>query len=331
MATQINPALARIWLPGGIRQYGYIDPAVTQGQSPQIDRVLDHLEAGVSAAQLARLGVIAKSDELTVQSVLERLGGALKHNSGRHQPLTKGEINHHFAELARIYLESAEDPEAVLAKRAKATIFIERFDRTGLTIARGLTASFVGKLISLDKESVSQADTLPIGFSQSDLGHNRVRMAAREMPQTRIEHHSRFSGSMESVDLAILIDSDIANPDSYQPWMTREIPHISIVFDEAGVLVSPLVLPGITPCIGCYERAKIQKNPNWIVIAPQLAALDRSLADSAMLLFASSMVINQALNLIDFGVSNLMPEAFRLNRAGDLRKLTLSEINCGCR
>lgn len=331
MAKQINPALARLWLPGSIRQYGYESPIRVGVNSESSHRVLDYLELGVSAAQLAELPAISGSSVAEVSLLLERLGGAVKQNSGHRQPLQPGVVNELFAELARIYLESASDPAAVLERRAGANIFIENFDRTGMTIARGLAASFIGKLLSLDRTNVTTADTLELGHEPSFLGLSRVKSASRQISGIRIEHHSRVSGSMDQVDMAILSATDATNPESYRIWMSRDIPHLAIVFDEAGVKVSPLILPGVTPCLACYEISRIRQNPDWVSIGPQLLGLDRSLADSAMLLFASSIVINQALNLIDHGIETITQPGVSLTRSGELASREAIEANCGCR
>lgn len=331
MVTQINPALARIWLPGGTRQYGYLNPmAITDG-SAGAHRALDFLEQGLSKAQTQQLHLIARTTEEEIANLINRLGPALKTSSTTFSSLLENEVQHHFAELARIYLESNEDPAAVLRQRRHARIFIELLDRTGITIARALSASFIGTFLSMDTKTVGEADILELGHRAELIGTNRVRSADLSIPGSKVELHSRISGAMDRVDLAVLVATDVTDPDSYQIWMTREIPHIAVVFDERGVSVSPVILPGITPCLACYERSRIRNNPDWITIGPQLLALERSLADSAMLLFASSQVANRALNLIDLGAAPEQQEFSVLSRAGELRAARFSATNCGCR
>ena len=331
MVMQINPALARIWLPGGTRQYGYTNPTAIAHGSPDEHRALDFLEQGISIAQTEQLTALAKVAETDIAKLLERLSPVLKTSSKTLSSLMDAEVESHFAELARIYLESNQDPATLLSKRRQARIFIEQLDRTGITITRALSASFVGTFLSMDTQVVAEADTLELGHRKELIGTNRVRSADLSIPASKVELHSRLSGAMERVDLAVLIATDVTNPDSYQVWMTREIPHIAVVFDERGVNVSPVILPGITPCLACYEVTRIHQDPNWISIGPQLLALDRSLADSAMMLFASSQVTNHALNLIDHGANLERKEFSVLRRSGELGAASLPAANCGCR
>jgi hypothetical protein len=141
--------------------------------------------------------------------------------------------------------------------------------------------------------------------------------------------HSRLSSSFDQISIAILIATDVVSPASYQIWLARDVPHLSIVFDEEGVEVSPLVVPGKTSCLSCYEKYRLENLANWPVIAPQLLALERSLADSAMLLFASGVVVNQVLNYLD--LLKYEPLSLRLDRSGQIASFIPPASNCGCR
>jgi hypothetical protein len=152
--------------------------------------------------------------------------------------------------------------------------------------------------------------------------------AAQAIVGKNLQLHSRISSTFDSVSLAVLVTTDITNPATYQTWLARDVAHLAIVFDEEGVEVSPLVVPGKTRCLGCYEKYRLEHTPHWPVIAPQLLALDRSLADSAMLLFASGVVVNQALNFLDLEV--IESNALRLNRNGTVVSHKPEAINCGC-
>lgn len=331
MATQINPALARLWLPAGGRQYGYMAPIVVPVESEAENRALDYLEQGLSNSQFGSLAQLSRVPDVEMQSLLERLGGTLRPTKGLGSFLSEDEIANHFHELARIYLTSNEDPADLIRSRHASRIFLDSLGRTGLTLARGLGASFIGSVLSMDNASVSAKDLGNLGYTEMQLGVARVKAANALLDRALVQQHSRLSASMENLDLAILISNDVQGPDGYHTWMRREVPHFSIVFDEAGVQVSPIVLPGITPCLACMELAKIDEDANWIAIAPQLAALERSLEDSAMVLFAASVALNQTLLLLDTGAEALPSLAYRLERTGAVSRFQVAARDCGCR
>ena len=250
MATQINPRLARLWLADNIRQYGYRKPLRVESLSEPELRILDYLEAGITASQVQSLPQLARADSETVGSVVDRVSSVLS-ESGRLPPeFTAAEIDTKFAELARLFSAEGDFADA-LARRRKSRIFIESLGRTGLVFAKALSASEIGTLLTLDQLRVSDKDCLPLGHPRSSIGLPRATSAKVQLETTQLQFHSRRSGSLYTVTTAVLIANDIVDPNSYQTLLARDVPHVAICFDEEGVEISPLVLPGKTPCIGC--------------------------------------------------------------------------------
>jgi hypothetical protein len=321
---QINPALARLWIADNARQYGYKKALTVSELSEPQQRLLDYFELGLTSSQHSNLPRLAKASQETVSDLESRLQSVLWQSP---TGISRSDVESRFAEIARVLLQGL-DPEEVKKLRKSKSVFIETLDATGLTIAKALAIAGVGKQLSLDQIRVSSQDVSQLGYLAAQLGLPRVR-AAQALIGTDLQMHSRISGSFDAVSLAVLITTDIVNPASYQIWQARDIPHLSIVFDEEGVEVSPLIEPGKTSCLACYEKHRIETEPNWPVIAPQLLALDRTLADSALLLFASGVAVNQMLNFIDHGQSE--SNAVRLNRDGKIASFMPPAISCGCR
>ncbi len=324
MVHQINPALARLWIADNARQYGYKKALTVSELSEPQQRLLDYFELGLTSSQHSNLPRLAKASEQTVSDLESRLQSVLWQST---TGISRSDVESRFAEIARVLLQGL-DPEEVKKLRKSKSVFIETLDATGLTIAKALALAGIGKQLSLDQIRVSSQDVSQLGYLAAQLGLPRVR-AAQALIGSDLQMHSRISGSFDAVSLAVLITTDIVNPASYQIWQARDIPHLSIVFDEEGVEVSPLIEPGKTSCLACYEKHRIETEPNWPVIAPQLLALDRTLADSALLLFASGVAINQILNFIDHGQSE--SNAVRLNRDGKIASFMPPAISCGCR
>ena len=324
MVHQINPALARLWIADNARQYGYKKALTVSELSEPQQRLLDYFELGLTSSQHSNLPRLAKASQETVSDLESRLQSVLWQSP---TGISRSDVESRFAEIARVLLQGL-DPEEVKKLRKSKSVFIETLDATGLTIAKALAIAGVGKQLSLDQKRVSSQDVSQLGYLAAQLGLPRVR-AAQALIGSDLQMHSRISGSFDAVSLAVLITTDIVNPASYQIWQARDIPHLSIVFDEEGVEVSPLIEPGTTSCLACYEKYRIETEPNWPVIAPQLLALDRTLADSALLLFASGVAVNQMLNFIDHGQSE--SNAVRLNRDGKIASFMPPAISCGCR
>lgn len=328
MATQINPRLARLWLADDIRQYGYKSPLrLTSLGEPEL-RILDYLEAGITASQMESLPAIAGAGEDVVGEVVAKLSPVLSESGRLPVGYSPAEVKTNFAELGRLFNPHAAFADA-LGERQRARIFLETMDRTGLVLAKALSAASIGTLLTLDQLRVNEADCLPLGHPRSSLGLPRAKSAKQQLASTEMQFHSRRSAAFDKVSIAILIADDIVDPSTYQPWMARDIPHLAICFDEEGVEISPLVLPGLTPCIGCFEKAKFESDADWRTIAPQLLALDRSNRDSAMMLFATGVVTNLIVNYL--GQQRFKStKSLRLNHGGSLESFEPETSHCGC-
>ncbi|MDP4756115.1 MAG: hypothetical protein NWR78_03105 [Aquiluna sp.] len=331
MVRQLNPSLARLWLSNTTRQYGSDARLVLDSLTEPELRVLEYLEQGIPDNQLAQLPKMARATEISTQSLLDRLAPLMSKTSSFLPLLDADGVQREFSEIIRLYLLEHKDPASALRKRLASKLYVSELNRTGLVLARGFAASGIGSIFTADQNSVSPSDTLELGYPPSELGVQRARAAKRMISPTNIELHSRVTQSYDRSEVAILIASDVIDPRLYAPWMSRDVPHIAIVYSELGVTVSHLVLPGITPCIACLELHRLQSDSSWATTAPQLAQLERDLADSSLVLFSASLALSLSLNLIDGVAPQEKPWASRLLRTSELQQLELQSANCGCR
>lgn len=82
------------------------------------------------------------------------------------------------------------------------------------------------------------------------------------------ESSTDLTGS--DVDFVILVSHFVVSPMDLQPWLGRDITHCAIVFGESSVRVGPLVTPGSGPCVRCVELTRIDADPTWSAVAPQV-------------------------------------------------------------
>jgi hypothetical protein len=291
---------------------------------------LEILEEGISDNQFGKLPALAATTEVEVSKLLSRLGDLVTHSTGLGAELSQRDIDQRFAELMRLFIASGEDPIALLRKRSRAEIFIQQMDKTGLSLLRGLSSAGVRRFHTLDQHRVTTADTGALGYLEDHIGNSRAQAAKQLITDVDVVQHSKVSSTMDRIQVAILISNDVVNPESYQLWLARDISHIAIMYTEKGVWVSHLVIPGQTPCLGCIEIARAERDPQWIATATQLSFLERDLADSASLFFSASTVIPAVLGVIDGEI--VEPRILELDRqAMTISVLDLPETNCGCR
>lgn len=330
MVRQINPALARLYSAELVRTYGVNPPRPITIDSPGQQRALEILEEGLTDNQFDRLPELAATTQLEVTKLLSRLGDLVTHSTGLGSELSQKDVDQRFAELMRLFLVTGTDPIALLRQRSRCEIFIEAMDKTGVTLLRGFSNAGVRRFHTMDQQRISIADTGAIGYPDTLMGSSRAQGARQLITDVDVVQHSRVSATMERITVAILMANDVIKPESYQLWLSRDIPHIAILFTESGVWVSHLVLPGVTPCLGCVEIAKSQADSSWIATATQLSLMERDFADAASLYFAVSTAIPAVLSQID-GVAS-ESKIFELDRQSmTISVLDLPKTNCGCR
>lgn len=72
-------------------------------------------------------------------------------------------------------------------------------------------------------------------------------------------------------ELAVLVADHTVHPAQFLPWLADDIPHLPIVFGDAGATIGPLVQPGTTPCLHCAHAHRADDDPAWAAIAAQLS------------------------------------------------------------
>lgn len=336
MVKKINPGLKRLWRDPRTLQFGYQPGYILKDLSPGEERLVGMLEIGVPENQVRDLPNILKTSPSEVEQMMNRLAPILI-SGGTTVKFSQEEIEKKFSELIRIALTTSSNPEGVLAARKAMKVFVSDFTRAGLVICQALAAAGVGTIYSNDSKHVSRSDTQLLGHPSSSLGLHRSVSAKQVIgPEARIEVHARLTDPIyEKTDFAILLASDVLSPDRYQTFLSRDVPHLSIVFNEKGVRVSPVIFPGETACLGCAEIEKISLDPSWISLAPQLAQSPRNLSDTTSLLFAAAMATRACLATGEGKLErNIQGEnlGHELNlTTGEILAIQHANLNCGCR
>ena len=335
MIKRINPALRRVWRDPQTIQFGYLPGFVIKNPTFEQERMISLLESGITTQQEKELHNHSGASKAEAEAFLGRIKPILVESEALY--LSEDYVVQRFSEIVRISLATSKNPAEVIAARNGWEIYVSELSRPGLVLAQALSVSGVGKIFTDDAKKVSKSDTELLGHPAHSIGLNRTS-SAREILRgsSKVELHSKITDPIfERAGFAILFSAEVIDPLLYQPWLTRETPHISIYFHEKGVTVSPVIIPGMTPCLGCSETQKIALDPSWLAIAPQLAANPRDLADTSSLLFASAVVSRAVLEFCDaqagFRETRTLP-GFEFNqKTGEVFGVEFANANCGCR
>lgn len=146
-----------------------------------------------------------------------------------------------------------------LSVRATAAVGVLGLGRLGLLTALGLSAAGVGRLVLDDARHVSQHDLGLGGYGPRDIGTMRRVAAARliaestDAPGTRVAPARPHDVPLCDLDaLVVVTDEDLA-PDRAWRLMGERVAHLVVRCRPDAVDISPVVVPGRTPCLRCIS------------------------------------------------------------------------------
>jgi bacteriocin biosynthesis cyclodehydratase domain-containing protein len=80
---------------------------------------------------------------------------------------------------------------------------------------------------------------------------------------------------------AVIVANFAVTPAQHGAWLSRDVPHLPVVFGDRLVRIGPFVEPGVGPCVHCVQLERVDEDPAWPAMATQLVA--KSAASSAPL------------------------------------------------
>jgi hypothetical protein len=204
-----------------------------------------------------------------------------------------------------------------LALRSSARIVISGRSRVATLLLRLLPASGVGTVESADRFDKPEISEMDIGIADiaiKDIGSNfyqhqsahSASSALFSATQSQSQSQSQVapSKSLEAERPTlfqqpnlIIHCGDLGVEDQID-WMVAAIPHLIITSPIAGeVAISPIVLPGISPCIRCMELYELDRYGFSRFNRIPLTHLEESSVVASH--FIASVVASLALNFID--------------------------------
>ena len=148
------------------------------------------------------------------------------------------------------------------APRPLGSVAVHGCGRLGLGIAEAL--ALCGVAVALHDELPSGKErpfTYPPGADGTCAGAAAATLRWRGVAV-------RVGGGGES--LAIVVCEGA--PDSWlvRQWMLADVPHLLVACDDRGVLVSHVIVPGVTACVRCRDVELTKHDPAWPYAALQL-------------------------------------------------------------
>jgi hypothetical protein len=220
------------------------------------------------------------------------------------------------------------------ARRAAAVV-VEGATRVGAPLAAILAASGIGRVSVRDTGTVTAGDAVVGGLEAADEGRPRSLAAADAVRRASPLADLRPLPDGTPPDLVVLTRPWAASDPLAREVHRAGVPHlVAAVRGETGV-VGPLVVPGVTGCLGCGDLHRRDADPAWPGLAAQLTATEPppSGATVTCLLTAATAAV-QVLAYVDGSAAPVTVDATIELRPPDLTPRVRSwpaHPDCGCR
>lgn len=305
MVMKLNPAKVPIWRTPTTLQIGLgSDALVLQNLKAEQEKLINLLYRGVADGSIQHISRTLGSSDQDTGELLNRLSPALldvpEKDLGKLPALSDAFIGQAFAEIIRASFSTGVDGVSVLRTRAARVVSLDSGDKGSLLLALGLAAAGVGALTCQDATPVMPEDIGPLGYAQRELGSPRRDALARKL-EDGIHPCRLVSGPARSKVLAatVFVGNRFVAPERYKKAMRGSTPHICVEFGAEETKVSPLVVPGSTPCLSCRHADELARDPDWAMMATQLQFRHERLDDSQASLIAMGMALELLLSYLD--------------------------------
>jgi bacteriocin biosynthesis cyclodehydratase domain-containing protein len=320
---------------------------------PASARVLDLLDGsrteGQVARDAARLGIRA-SDVMTILAALRgadlvvdshtlvpaearRLGdtarerlvfeaAAIALRRGRRGPA---------AQLSAAPPARAPSPAARLRRRLSAEVLVTGSSQLAVPSATALAGAGVGHG-DPDVDGVTQSvDATVAGLLPTDASRPRgvaaleaVRRSAPDVDVTPIRR--------DRATFAVLVG--FTAPAALTALAYRRLAHLAVSVRDGTVVVGPLVRPGIDPCLNCLDLHRLDRDPAWRFVAPQLRSGpdDAEPLATTTALTGAAYAADEVLTHLDGGIPHTVGATAEITAPGALTYRRWSQHpGCDCR
>ena len=135
-----------------------------------------------------------------------------------------------------------------------------------------LLESVSGALLPDDgRDAAPIVDSRAIVIDGDGTTASRLQRLLREAGH-RVLSIGEIDDERDEAAAAAIIASYVIPPWRHGPWLRRDIPHLPIVFGDAGAEIGPFV-DGDGPCLRCLSLARTDADPAWPALATQLDTL----------------------------------------------------------
>ena len=201
-------------------------------------------------------------------------------------------------DLAALGERFGERSTLVMAGRQNRTVVIEGTGRLPTMIGSLLAAAGVGHVHVGGDRDVGLWDAAPGGITPADEGQRSTTASMEAIHRVAPAIDTRWAAH-SAADLVVLAGSCCVGSLEQSILLADAQPYLSATVWASSAVIGPLVVPGVTSCLGCADLHRAERDPAWPALAAQLATARHAPSDVAVCGFASAFTALQALAFLD--------------------------------
>lgn len=223
-------------------------------------------------------------------------------------------------ELTALTAAHGADAAAIVAARRHRCVAVHGAGRVGPHLAAVLAGAGVGRVHLLDRGPVRLTQVMPGGAVPADEGTPLAEAAAEAVTRVAPDTDTRPPSLGDRPDLIVLAVDEPVDPDRRAALHRREAAHLLVRLGPGFGGVGPLVIPGLTSCLGCADRHRLDRDPAWTALAVQLTVPHRSTdcSEVALATMIGGLAALEVLSFLDGGLPASMEATLEV-RPPDLR------------
>jgi hypothetical protein len=245
-----------------------------------------------------------------------------------------------MAELGALALESSTPASAAetLRRRAELTVAVQGDGRLGTSIGSLLAASGLGRVLIVSDqprpELVTDFDTIPGGPLPDEEGTSRlaaVRAAVARAGITDSAPSPREEPALVVIARDCPTDTPWIDPESCESHVASGTPHLLAATAGQRGRIGPLVIPGSTACQRCVALDRVDRDPEWPMVAAHLIRPRRRIPPATAVLanaLVAAVTVDHALRFLDG--HEVLAGALDLDRSTIHQSATSIHDRCGC-
>lgn len=206
-------------------------------------------------------------------------------------------------ELTALTARHGEHAAEILSARRTATVVVQGRNRIGPQLAAVLAAAGVGAVHVLDRGPARLSHAVPGGVVPGDEGRALADAAERAILRAAPDTDTAPPPLGERPDLVVLATDEPIDPDRRAALHADDCAHLQVAQAVDHGVIGPLVLPGLTSCLGCADLHRLDRDPAWNALAVQLSVPPRvpPATDVALTTMLAGLAALEVLAFLDGG------------------------------